>query len=147
MNPEAGSIMVCFYNLFPVAVYTRNVPANFEVPSMYFPPPFSFDGNDTTSTYLKTYSLSVKLFHEDSREANNEAERIADVVRSRKNIIPIVNEYGSESGDYIRINRIEVRIGDHGVANIILEWDSRYYYETPSWNPAEYFSFQSGVKE
>jgi hypothetical protein len=139
--------MARFYNLFPVAVYTREVPINFETPSMYFPAPFSFDGNDTTQTFLKTYNLSVKLFHKDSQQANNEAESIADRIRSSRSVIPIVDENGSETGDFIRFNKIETRIGDKGVANIILDWDSRYHYERPPWNAAKYFDFKSGVKE
>src|SRR5690625_2785265 len=138
--------MAYFYSLFPVKVYTREVPVNFGTPSMYFPRPFSFDGNDTTSTFLKTYNLSVKLFHKDSQQAGFEAERIADKVRSKRNVIPIVDDKGAETGDFIRFTKLETREADKGEFSIVLDWDSRYYYEKPDWNAATYFEFKSGVK-
>ncbi|WP_252503276.1 DUF6838 family protein [Sporosarcina sp. Marseille-Q4943] len=135
MNPEVGSIMGYFYGLFPVKVYTEKVPENFAVPSMYFPEPFSFDGNDTNSTFLKTYSLGVKLFHQTSQRAHAEAERIADAVRMKRSIIPLINQDGTLTGDYVRIRRIETRIIDDGVAVIQLTWDSRYHYEKDKYIP------------
>ncbi|MGJ9460117.1 phage portal protein [Oceanobacillus sp. CF4.6] len=147
MNPEVGSVMSYFHKLFPVVVYTKEVPINFERPSLYFPTPFTFDGNDTTNTFVKTYNLTVKLFHQDSQLADSKAELIADAVRSNRSVIPIVDTKGVETGDFIRFGRIETRIGDKGVATIIMEWTSRYYFEEPEWNVAEYIEFQSGVKE
>jgi hypothetical protein len=147
MNPEVGSIMKFIYDLFPVKVYTKKVPMDFQVPSLYVPSPFSFDGNDTTSTFSKTYNLNIKLFHKDTSKAMSEAERIADVIRGRRNVIPLLDEKGAESGDFVRFSRIETREGDEGVASIVLDWTSRYYYDKPSARPAEYFNFENGVKE
>ncbi|MGE8207679.1 phage tail terminator family protein [Heyndrickxia sp. NPDC080065] len=147
MNQEVGSIMNFFYNVFPCKIYTKEVPENFAVPSMYFPAPFSFDGNDTTSTFKKTYSLSVKLFHKDSQQADDEAEKIADVVREKRSIIPILNDDGSNIGSYLRLSRIETRIADRGVAIIQVTWDSRYFYEREEYKGLENFKIASGVKE
>jgi len=138
--------MSYFYKLFPCKVYTKEVPENFAVPCLYFPEPFSFDSNDTTSTFKKTYNLSVKLFHQDSKQANFEAERIADAVREKRNIIPIVDINGAEIGDYVRIIRIETRIADNGVAIIQLTWDSRYFYEQEQYTPLQDVGVNSGVK-
>ncbi|MEK4030697.1 phage portal protein [Pseudobacillus sp. FSL P4-0506] len=146
MNPEAASIMAYFYKLFPCKVYTKEVPESFAVPSMYFPPPFALNGNDTLSTFLKTYSLPVKLFHEDSQQANNEAERIADAVNSKKGLIPLVDKTGAVTGEYVRINRAETRIADTGVAIIHLTWDSRYFYEKEEYTPLQNIGVDSGVK-
>ncbi|WP_035502433.1 DUF6838 family protein [Parageobacillus thermoglucosidasius] len=146
MNPEVASIMSYFYKLFPCKVYTKEVPENFAVPSMYFPEPFSFDSNDTTSTFKKTYNLSVKLFHKDSQKASDEAERIADAIRTKRNLIPLLKPDGAETGDYIRISRIETRIADSGVAIIQLTWDSRYYYEKEQYTPLQDVGVDSGVK-
>ncbi len=146
MNPEVGSIMAFFYNLFPVKVYTKEVPENFVVPSLYFPTPFSFDGNDTNQTFLKTYSLPVKLFHKDAQQADTEAERIADTVRRKRMLIPLINPDGSATGEYIRITRIETRITD-GVASIVVNWDSRYHYDREDNIALENFEFDNGVKK
>lgn len=134
-----------FYNLFPMMVYTKEVPENFAVPSMYFLTPFSFDGNDTTSTFMKTYSLPVKLFHKDAQQAFAEAERIADTVRRKRMLIPLINPDGSGTGEYIRITRIETRITD-GVALITVNWDSRYHYDREEHVPLEHFKLNNGVK-
>lgn len=135
-----------FYKVFPVTVYTEEVPQNFAVPSLYFPEPFTFDGNDTNTTFEKTYSLSVKLFHKDSQQAHTEAENIADAVRRKRSVIPLLNLDGSVTGDYIRINRIETRITD-GVASIVVNWNSRYHYDREEYKAAEKFEFKYGVKK
>lgn len=147
MNPEVGSIMSYFHKLFPVQVYTKEVPINFEKPSLYFPVPFSFDGNDTNQTFIKVYNITIKLFHHDSQQANNKAEYIADVIRGERSVVPLLDIEGVVTGDYVRFDRIETKIADKGVATIILNWTSRYLYEKEDWAPAEYFEFQSGVKE
>jgi len=147
LNPEIGSIMGFFHKLFPVKMYELEVPTDFEKPSLYFPPPHVFDGNDTNQTYMKTYNLLVKLFHHDSKQAYKEAEGISDAINSNRNVIPLLNEDGSKTGDFVRFSRIEVRIADSGVATIVLTWDSRYYYEKAEWKSLEYVQIQSGVKE
>lgn len=128
MNQDVGSIMGHFYNLFPCKIYTEEVPENFMVPSMYFPPAFSFDGNDSNNTYTETSNLSVKLFHKSGHEALDGAERIANAVRKKRMLIPVVNQDGTPANDFIRINKIEVRPGA-GLATIILNWTNRHFYE------------------
>lgn len=145
MNQEVGSIMSHFYSLFPVKIYTKEVPEKFEVPSLYFPEPFSFDGNDTTSTFMKTYNLVVKLFHTDTQLANSEAERVADTVRRKRMLIPLVEQDGTPTGEYLRISRIDTRIVD-GTASITINWDSRYHYDRKEYSPLEHFEFDNEVK-
>lgn len=146
MNPEVGSIMNFFYQMNKVKVYDEEVPVNFERPSMYFPPPMTFNGVDSNTTYLKTYSLNVKVFHNDSQKAYAAAEKIADAVDSRRNLIPLLNEIGEDTGDFLRIARIEVRVGEMGVATILIQWDSRYFYERETAPPLEDIDINSGVK-
>jgi hypothetical protein len=59
----------------------------------------------------------------------------------------MLDETGSETGDFVRISRVEVRIADSGVATIVLTWDSRYYYDREIATPLEFIDFKSGVKE
>ena len=137
--------MAFFYNIFPVKVYTKEVPENFVVPSLYFPTPFSFDGNDTNMTFRKTYSLAIKLFHKDAQQAFAEAERIADTVRRKRMLIPLINPDGSPNGQFMRITRIEERITD-GVASIGVTWDSRYHYDREDYIPLENIDFEGRLK-
>ncbi len=146
MNPEVGAIMNYFYKLFPVKIYTKKVPEKFVVPSLYFPTPFSFDGNDTVSTFLKTYNLVVKLFHVDAQQADYEAEQIADAVRRKRMLIPLIEQDGTPTGEYLRISRIETRIVD-GTAHITVNWDSRYHYDREDSIALEDIKVNSGVKK
>ncbi|WP_046180386.1 phage portal protein [Domibacillus tundrae] len=146
MNPEVLSIRTSFYQLFPVKLYDEEVPEELIVPSMYFPPAFSFDGPGTLSTFEKTYSLSVKLFHKSTLQAHAEAERIADAIRSRRLLVPILSPKGVLTGEYVRLNRIETRQGSNGMALIVLTWDSRYYYEQEEFKPFTRVEVESGVK-
>ncbi|MGE6260872.1 phage portal protein [Heyndrickxia sporothermodurans] len=145
MNKEVGSIMSYFYYLFPVKIYDKNVPKEIETPSLYFPEPITFGSNDTLSTFSKTFSLSVKLFHKNSQLAYDEAERIADAIRRNRGLIPLLNLDGSDTNDFIRLKRIEERVTD-GFALISLNWDSRYYYDREEWPSLENFSIDSGVR-
>ncbi|OLN21853.1 phage portal protein [Domibacillus antri] len=145
MNQEVGSIMASFHSVFPVKVYDEKMPEDFVVPSMYFPPPFSFDGPDTVSTFMKTFSLSVKLFHQSSHQASDEAERIADTIRAKRHLVPLLNADGTATTEFIRINRIDTRVTGE-VATIIVTWDSRYYYERETFKPLTNITIISGVK-
>lgn len=147
MNDEVGSVMNFFYDLFPCKVYTLEVPEKFVVPSMYYPPPLVFDSNDTNMTYMKTYSLPVKLFHRDSQKAIDKADMLADALRRKKGVIPLVDVEGKHTGHYIRMTRIETRLSESGVAIITLNWDSRYFYEREEYAPLENIDIDSGVKE
>ncbi|WP_456270344.1 phage portal protein [Bacillus sp. JZ76] len=145
MNQEVGSIMGYLYKLYPVQVYEKEIPQDFIVPSLYIPPASTVDGVDTVSTFQKSYVLNVKLFHKNAQEAHNEAERIADTLRSKRGLIPLIQESGEDAGDFIRLSRIETRISDD-YASIVLNWTSRYWYEREQHPSLENFEFTSGVK-
>lgn len=145
MNQEVGSIMGYLYKLYPVQVYEKEIPQDFVVPSLYISPASTVDGVDTVSTFQKSYVLNVKLFHENVQEAHNEAERIADTLRSKRGLIPLIRESGEDTGDFIRLSRIETRISDD-YASIVLNWTSRYWYEREQHPSLENFDFTSGVK-
>lgn len=139
--------MKYFYDLFPVKVYTEEVPQDFAVPSILVPTPSTFNGNDTNMTFNKTFSLSVKLFHKSSSKAFSEAERIIDAVSSGRDLIPIVDVTGKETGQFIRVNRIEAREGDGGVAIIVVNWNSNYFYNRETWPTLQNILMKSGVRE
>ncbi|SFM29114.1 hypothetical protein SAMN04487943_11254 [Gracilibacillus orientalis] len=138
--------MAYLYQLFRVKIYDLKLPQDFKVPSLYFPVPTSFSSNDTNQTYLKSYTLNVKLFHHDSKLAYYKAEELADHIANNREVIPMVDVEGEKTGDYIRFNRIETRIGENGVAILILNWDSRYHYHHDEAPAIQYVDITSGVK-
>ncbi|WP_437132439.1 phage portal protein [Bacillus atrophaeus] len=146
MNSETGSIMAFFYKQWPVPIYDSELPDHFQIPSLYVPVPSIFEETDTVSTFKKTYSLNMKLFHTDSALALKEADRLADTVRECRNIVPLLDESGAETGDFIRITRMETRVGDRGEAVMTVRWSSRYYYQKTEQPVLQDIDINSGVK-
>lgn len=109
--------------------YTKRVKEGFANPSLYCPPPQMVGGQDTFSTYLKTYIWPIKIFDKDSELASRKAESIADKIMSLRFTIPLVAPDGSETGDGLRFKRVEAKEIDDGVAQILLSWDSHYLFE------------------
>lgn len=135
---ELGSIMSHFYQQFNAEVYTMKMPQDFQVPSLYFPPPITFDTPFTAHSFEKNYSLTVKLFHEDEQKAFTEAEKIADSIRKSRKVIPIINADTSSAGRMLIVSNVDVRVIDSGpismgVAQITIAWKSRYNFDFPTY--------------
>ncbi|AFI27919.1 MULTISPECIES: phage tail terminator family protein [unclassified Bacillus (in: firmicutes)] len=146
MNSETGSIMAFLYSQWSVPIYERELPDHFQVPSLYVPSPSVFEETDTVSTFKKTYSLNVKLFHHDSVQALDEADRLADAIREARNMVPLLSESGEKTGDMVRVTRIETRVGDRGEAVMVIKWSSRYYYHKTEQPVLQDIDMNSGVK-
>ncbi|ASB60539.1 phage portal protein [Bacillus sp. A053] len=146
MNSETGSIMAFLYSQWSVPIYERELPDHFQVPSLYVPSPSVFEETDTVSTFKKTYSLNVKLFHHDSVQALDEADRLADAIREARNMVPLLSESGEKTGDMVRVTRIETRVGDRGEAVMVIRWSSRYYYHKTEQPVLQDIDMNSGVK-
>lgn len=112
-----------------VEIYTPKLPENFIIPSMYFPPPTVVDSPDTVSTFLKTYALPIKIFHQDSSQAQEKCEEFADSIRAGRHLVPLLNSDGSLAGGFIRIKQAQVQAVDDTSALLTLTWDSRYEYD------------------
>ncbi|MED4562746.1 DUF6838 family protein [Bacillus altitudinis] len=145
MNQEVGAIMHYCYSRFPVKVYEKEIPEQFQIPSMYFPAAWTNTKNDTVSTFLKTYTLHIKVFHKDSEQAHDAAETIVDALSADRNIIQMVSVEGEPLDDYVRIKRAETRNGDQGVATIVLTWDSAYWYNRDEQPSLDDINFSDGV--
>nr|MDH3083835.1 phage portal protein [Bacillus subtilis] len=146
MNSETGSIMAFLYSQWSVPIYERELPDHFQVPSLYVPSASVFEETDTVSTFKKTYSLNVKLFHLDSVQALDEADRLADAIREARNMIPPLSESGEKTGDMVRISQIETRVGDRGEAAMVIRWSNRYYYHKTEQPVFQDIDMNSGVK-
>ncbi|MEH3000475.1 MULTISPECIES: phage tail terminator family protein [Bacillus] len=145
MNQEVGAIMHYIYTHFPVTMYDRLLPERFQVPSVYVPPVTVISGPDTVSTFMKSYSLQVKVFHMDSEKAHDAAETIVDALLADRQMIQMMSEDGEVLDDYVRIKRVETRMIDQGVAAIVLTWDSSYWYNRDKQASLEDINFSDGV--
>lgn len=88
----------------------------------------------------------MKLFHHDSVQALDEADRLADAIREARNMVPLLSESGEKTGDMVRITRIETRVGDRGEAVMVIRWSSRYYYYKTEQPVLQDIDMNSGVK-
>jgi len=140
MEQELGSIMSHIYRNFPGCeqVYQIDIPAGFQVPSLYFPPPIITSQRFTSHSYQKGFQWFVKLFHKDQEQAFQAAEAVADSIRRNRNCIPLLNADGSATGRLKFIEAVNVRLiaraDDHThTAQITIEWSSRYNFDLPSY--------------
>lgn len=135
MEDELGSIVNFCHGLNGVQVYTVNLPEDFEVPSMYFPPPIVVGGEFTSAAFMNSYSLMIKVFEVTAQEAFVTCEGIANKVKRQRWLIPMVDKDGTSLSRYIFVKAINTRILDHGsdgktaTAQLTIEWDSRYNFD------------------
>lgn len=146
LHPEVAAIVSFLHARFPSKLYTHELDQNFVTPSMYIPSAISFSGVDTVSTYQKTYTLNLKLFHKDQQLAVQSAESLHDEAQRARMQLPMVDQYGAATNNYVRISRIDVRPGDGATAVMVFAWTSRYYYDRPEFIPLESVTMKGGLK-
>lgn len=130
LNPEIGSIVKTFQSINKVPVYIDLIPKNFSVPSMYFPTPQTDSYRSSFSGFTKDYQIFVKVFDKSSLLAQNAAENITNNILENHSVIPIYNPDGTQSGYYLRIDKIVSRKIDEGVIQIEINWRSnRQFYK------------------
>ncbi|MFB4260511.1 phage portal protein [Shouchella clausii] len=146
LHPEVAAIVSFLHARFPSKLYTRELDQNFVTPSLYIPPAISFSGVDTVSTYQKTYTLNLKLFHDNQQLAVQTAESLHDALQGARMQLPMVDQYGVATNNYVRISRIDVRPGDGATAVMVFAWTSRYYYDRPEYIPLQSVTMKGGLK-
>jgi hypothetical protein len=149
LEQELASVIRFCLNQEPFKkFYTKRMKEGFEYPSLYCPPPQMVGGQDTLSSYLKTYLWPIKVFDKDSEKAVQKAENIANKIMALRFYIPLVDPDGQETGDFLRFKRVEAKEIDDGVAQILLSWDSRYLFERQTYEKMQslYLFFEMKMK-
>lgn len=133
IQDEISSITRFCYDRNPVKLYFDRIPQNMVIPCMYFPEPVVVSAPDTIGAYLNVYQLFIKVFATKTQDAHRAAHNIAEAIRQKRGIIPVINPDGSLSGEFMQINLdIETKPLDEGVAQLSLKWKSRYLYDRES---------------
>lgn len=127
LDQMLGSIKAYFYKLWNVGVYDKELPEEVKVPSMYFPQPNILPTPHTKESYRNNYTMNVQMLAQDSKEAVEKAEMIAQSIRQNNFKIPILNEDGSETGGHLIFESVEVMKMEEMIAQVMLEW----YYDFP----------------
>jgi hypothetical protein len=114
------------------APYYYEVPQDFLVPAVYFPPPEILSRGDTLATYALEYSWYVKFFHKDAQSAHALGMAALTALQYKKNIVALIDTAGELTGRGFRMNDPALKIIDDGAVQLALSWDSRRpYYREP----------------
>lgn len=125
LTQEIGSIINYMNLINPVKIYIDEIPKNMIIPSMYFPAPQLDSGNDSLSSYISDYSMFVKVFEKTSQESFSTSEKLINEVCAARNIIPVINEDGTSTNNFLRVELKNCRGIDRGVVQIEVRWKSR----------------------
>lgn len=130
LEQEMASIMAFIYKESGAeAAYYWDVPQHFQVPSVYFPVPEESSGGETFLTYHVDYAWYVKLFEQTSQRAYVMGRNVLREIRSRRNLVPMVDEGGSEVPNmWVRVNDPSLKSLDNGAAQLEVTWRSRMPY-------------------
>lgn len=109
--------------------YYRNVPEGFVVPSIFFPIPELTSSGDTMRTYKTEYSWYVKFFGKYDEDAYALGLAALNAIKSKRNLVPLIDETGSELDEGIRISDPTLRPLDDGATQLAIRWESRKPYE------------------
>lgn len=152
MEQDIGSIMKFLYNQKNCEVITQKLPEGFnnDVASLYFPLPTTVDGSESDITHYSIgYSLPIKVFNPINEDAYAHATLLANVIRNKRNLIPIVDIDGVPvvPNQYVRIRGIEVRMIDEGTALLSLNWNTLYSYDIENvYDKVDSFYLSSSIK-
>lgn len=111
--------------------YYWNVPQNFQIPAVYFPPPELDTGGETFLTYNVDYAWYIKMFHKTEQEAFAMAYSVAHAIRASRNLLPIIapGDGADMEGFWVRVNDPSVKVIDDGAAQLTITWRSRMPYQ------------------
>ena len=80
--------------------YENNVPENFAVPSLYFPPAEQASSGSALNSYQLKYSVYAKVFALTRREAGELAGKIVKGIMDRQCRLPVFREDGTRSEEH-----------------------------------------------
>ena len=102
--------------------YSDNVPDDFAVPSLYFPPFESYPSVSALNSYQTSYTLYANVFALTRQDAMEIAEKIVQGIMQKKCRLPVLNSDGSDSGTIFKLNPPEARVVEEGVAQLTLTY-------------------------
>lgn len=115
----------------PTPIY-HEMPENFVVPAIYFPPPELATDGDTLSTYTVEYTWFVKVLHVRDDTAYAMARDVLTAIMRARRFIPLFGADGKATGKGFRLKDPELKTLDKsgigGGAQLTLTWGSRRPY-------------------
>lgn len=103
-------------------LYMDNIPSDFMVPSLYFPPTEIDPSGSAFNSYRTDYTIYAKVFAATRQDAMDKAEAITEGMMRSRCLLPVYNPDGTESGELIKVDPPAARVIDEGVAQINLAY-------------------------
>ena len=112
-----------------VSPYYWEIAANFLVPAVYYPSPQIDTAGDALDTYEAAYMWLIKFFHKTDGEAHDLARCALMAIKNRRNVIPLINEDGSDAGRGFRVLDPTIKQVERDAWQMELRWHSPRYFE------------------
>lgn len=126
---DIASIIKFCQQIVEVTVYRDPLPDTKVFPSLYVPTPVISDRPDTTSSFVRMMSMNVKVYHTDSVSAFDIADTLAAAIARARYLIPVIDDDGVFTGEYVRLEGTEFQVTEAGVAQLTLKWRQRFAYD------------------
>ncbi|MBR1532715.1 MAG: hypothetical protein IJ643_11720 [Eubacterium sp.] len=104
------------------------LPEDMKLPAIYFPDPevLSFPG--TLSSDRLNYNWFVKVIAISTETAYEIAAQIQRDVCGQYSLIPILNQDGTETGNYIRLEKPQIKKIDRHTYQLAIGWNENLVY-------------------
>ncbi|WP_139489384.1 hypothetical protein [Brevibacillus dissolubilis] len=143
---EIPSIVHFCRQHFEAALYRDPLPADKLIPALYVPTPMISDRPDTTQTYMRVVTLTLRIYHVDSLTAFAVADELAERIASARYQIPLVDDGEVPTGEVLRLEGSEFAVVEEGVAQLTLKWRNRYYYQRATYEKIKTLHVEEQVK-
>ena len=111
-----------------VSPYYWEIAASVLVPAVYYPAPQIDTAGDALDSYEAAYMWLIKFFHKTDGEAHDLARRALMAIKNMRNVIPLINEDGSDAGRGFRVLDPTIKQVDRGAWQMELRWHSPRYF-------------------
>ena len=119
---EVAAIYYACHDIIGIKEYFDEIPQDFIVPCIYFPPPEVVGGAYSSSAYKSTFTMFAKVFSKTSLEASKYVSEILQSISKLKNKVALVDESGNKTGVYLRLENLKSNKVDDGVYQIEFTW-------------------------
>ncbi|MBO1583125.1 DUF6838 family protein [Bacillus sp. XF8] len=125
-----GSMKAFVYSDLPsnTLAYHDQVPEELAIPSVYFPILSINDDKTSKDHYTLLYTMTVRFFNTTTDKAMQEAEKVANKIRSNGYTIHLRNVDGSESIDTIYFQRVTTAPSGVGSAQLTMIFEYQQAY-------------------
>lgn len=148
MDLEIESILSRLQNIFSADAYRYDLPDSYSVPAWYIPVPHITQQPDTTTTFSRRYTLPVGILRQNRSQAYETALNTANDLQRSRYLVKLRDENGNETGDFLRLQSVEVKADEKESGKVILKigWSSRYAFDRKTYEWMGEMNVNSEVK-